>query len=335
MNPKPALLLLAFAAAVLLAPPGIAQESQPWGVYEYVVEQVQLPLPEASEALSDAIRDAGYELLCTVDEQSPDDCAYHARVFVCVDSAYVAKLLAANPLTGPFAATDRIVLFQDERGLQASIVNPCSIDRTVLLDDPQYAPLAETHRLALREIVSGALPGTPSDKEYGPIREKGYIDKTMKVVAGGPFDGKIEELAKTPGADPAAVATRISAEFATPGKKWGTREVFRLDLPEAGMVILGLTGDKIESKSFEIVKSGGDEGRKDFACPGIDHAGAYPMEMVIRAEGGETLVQMVDIMFRMKMYFEDAGNWAFMKNRGMPGSIKNEIKDRLKDALKS
>jgi len=30
-------------------------------------------------------------------------------------------------------------------------------------------------------------------------------------------------------------------------------------------------------------------------------------------------------MYRMKMYFEDAGMWAFMKNMSMPGEIEDEI----------
>jgi hypothetical protein len=35
----------------------------------------------------------------------------------------------------------------------------------------------------------------------------------------------------------------------------------------------------------------------------------------------------------MKMYFEDAGKWAFMKNMGMPGSIADEISAQVRPAL--
>jgi hypothetical protein len=38
-------------------------------------------------------------------------------------------------------------------------------------------------------------------------------------------------------------------------------------------------------------------------------------------------------MYRMKMYFEDAGKWAFMKNMGMPGSIADEISAQVRPAL--
>jgi hypothetical protein len=39
------------------------------------------------------------------------------------------------------------------------------------------------------------------------------------------------------------------------------------------------------------------------------------------------------VMYRMKMFFEDAGKWAFMKNMGMPGSIHDEIAAQIKSDL--
>ena len=36
----------------------------------------------------------------------------------------------------------------------------------------------------------------------------------------------------------------------------------------------------------------------------------------------------------MKVYFEDAGKWAFMKNMGMPGQIEKEIIEMVKINLK-
>ncbi len=38
-------------------------------------------------------------------------------------------------------------------------------------------------------------------------------------------------------------------------------------------------------------------------------------------------------MFRMKMFFEDAGKMKFARNMGMPGSIEDEIKDMIRAAL--
>jgi hypothetical protein len=49
--------------------------------------------------------------------------------------------------------------------------------------------------------------------------------------------------------------------------------------------------------------------------------------------GGAVHVRSVDAMYRMKMFFEDAGKWAFMKNMGMPGSIQDEIAAQVRPAL--
>ena len=38
-------------------------------------------------------------------------------------------------------------------------------------------------------------------------------------------------------------------------------------------------------------------------------------------------------MYRMKLYFEDAGKWAFMKNMGMPGSIQDEVAAQVRPAV--
>lgn len=73
--------------------------------------------------------------------------------------------------------------------------------------------------------------------------------------------------------------------------------------------------------------------RKDIAFAGTAYAPAYPIELVVSQQDGRVLVESVDAMYRMKLFFEDAGKWAFMKNMTMPGSLASEIKDRLASAL--
>jgi hypothetical protein len=98
-------------------------------------------------------------------------------------------------------------------------------------------------------------------------------------------------------------------------------------------VILGISGTPLDTKSFEIVGAGDDDARSGFACPGLGHAGAYPFEIVVAKEGDDCKVRMVAPMFRMKIFFEDAGKWAFMKHMGMPGSVASEVTDRIKAVL--
>ena len=63
-------------------------------------------------------------------------------------------------------------------------------------------------------------------------------------------------------------------------------------------------------------------------------AGDHPTIDLLTAtrEGEAVHTRIVDSMYRMKMFFEDAGKWAFMKNMGMPGSIKEEIVAQVETA---
>jgi hypothetical protein len=116
-------------------------------------------------------------------------------------------------------------------------------------------------------------------------------------------------------------------------RRWETRPIYRLDLEAQGIVIIGITGEAMEAKAFGIVRAGGDRERKDFACPGLAHAPAFPVELVLRTDGDRVRVYLIDEMFRMKMYFEDAGKMKFAANMRMPGSIENEIRDKVEESL--
>ena len=328
------LIFVALALVLAASAAARAQDEEVQGVYEYVVEEVSSSFEEAALAVEEALVASGYQLLSTTESGTPEGCDFRAVVFSCWDPTFANQLFTFNDVTAPYAIVDRINLFQDERGLHVSIVNPRSIYRTVLMEDEKYMEAARAHYQSLRSLIAAALSGKVGERQYGQLRSKGYIDKTMRVVAGGPFADKIETVIEADAADPLEAAHRVQAGWTEPGRTWGMRLAYVLELPERNMVLLGTTGEPMEGKSFDIVKAGADESRKDFACPGLAHAGAYPLELVVRTDGEKVVVQTVDVMYRMKVYFEDAGNWAFMKNRGMPGSIEKEIRSQLKAALK-
>jgi hypothetical protein len=51
-------------------------------------------------------------------------------------------------------------------------------------------------------------------------------------------------------------------------------------------------------------------------------------------ERGMVKVVTLHEMYRMKVYFQDAGNWAFIKNMRMPGQIEEEIIEISSSRLK-
>ena len=110
--------------------------------------------------------------------------------------------------------------------------------------------------------------------------------------------------------------------------------VFSLEVgPDLALV--GVTGAAMEAQAFQIVGNGNVEAREDVECAGIDHAPAFPLTLAIQRIGPAIRVSLVDEIFRMKMYFEDAGKVAFAKNMGMPGSIKDEIRQKVELILSS
>ncbi len=330
MNFRRLVILMLWVVVGSLA--GYASEKE-YGVYEFVVRKTQGQFDQLTSSLQNAATQSGWSVVATVDAGKMDDCAYKARVFVFYHADYAKKILSANSKTGPFAVLDRVNLFEDEDGMHVSVVNPHSINRTVLLEDQKYESMTEEHLQALRTMIVSAIKGEESKKQYGEIRDRGYIGKTMGVVAGGPFNDKIEDEFTVAGGNIEDVVAKVEKALKSKGKEWGTHVVMNLALPEFQTVILGIAGTPLDTKSFDIVGAGDDDDRDNFKCAGLAHAAAYPFELLVVKEGNDCKVRMVTPMFRMKMFFEDAGKWAFMKHMGMPGSIAGEVLDRVKTEL--
>jgi len=271
---------------------------------------------------------AGYTVLAVRPSGTASECTGAVNVISAVHPDAVPTLLALNERTAPYAAVERLAVFEDETGVYLSAIHPMSLLRTVMLDDPAVDALASDRRAALRDALSASMA-----REYGQDRKKGHIGKTMGVMAGGPFDEKIGVVAEAGGLSVTEAADLIVAGFGTPEMDWGMEIAYRYDVQEGNVIILGVTSDEMEAKSFSIVGAGSDKDRKDLSCAGTAYAAAYPIELVVHEVDGRVLVESVDAMYRMKLFFEDAGKWAFMKNMTMPGSLASEIKGRLESAL--
>ncbi len=319
------------SALLLLAPVWIF--AQDYGVYEYVVQKALGNFDSIAVQIGEAAPVNGFKLIAQKEMGAPEDCGYKARVFILFDSLYAAQLLRANPQTGAFAVTDRVNLFQDEAGTHLSVVNPHSVNRTVLMDDKKYEALSESHLQKLRAMLGGAVKGTENHKQYGEIRDEGYISRTMGVMAGGDFSGKIEIMQTVKKGSLQEVAEKLKKGLAAPGKEWGLHAIYALELPAVKTVVFGISGDKMEAKSYDIVGAGDDDSRDDYQCAGLAHAAAYPFKLVVTEENGTVNIKFVTSMFRMKIFFEDAGKWAFMKNMSMPGSLSDELEGMVKKSL--
>ena len=327
-------MIVIILATMSVAANSSAGDSYPeYGVYEYVVQKSTLDFEAACAALENTT-DADFQVLGSTEVPGPKDCGYRSRVILLFDSAYSARLLEANRQTGPYAAVDRVNVFEAEDGVHVSIVNPLSINRTILMDDTLFVAMSEKHRRELRELIAEMVPGESSEKQYGQARDKGYIGRTFGIMAGGKFIDKLDEIVKLTDADFSDVVSKLKVGLAESAGKWDMQLVYSVALPEADIHVFGSNGTPMATKSFDIVKAGSDKDRKKLACPGLAHAGGYPIEIVVsRDDEGAVTVRLCEIMFRMKMYFEDAGTWAFAKNMGMPLSIQDELVKQVEAAL--
>jgi hypothetical protein len=315
------------AFSFLASPEAAAQDAQ--RVYAVVADSVPMSVPAAATALAGALTRQGWTVLANhAVGTDAARCTFGAHVVVAQQPARVAALLA-NGAQAAFAVPVRLGVFADERGVHVSMVNPLSVERTIVAE----SGLEASGRALVEEMTSIAVAATQGrrvNRPFGQSRSRGLIGKTMGVMAGGAFTKQVETLTTSTGGTPADVrriADDIWGRLQKPAAgKWQLRGVYRLDLTEQGMVILGVSGAAMEAKAFGIVGAGGDDSRSKFSCPGLAYAAAFPLELVIRRDGGQVRVEAIDAMFRMKMYFEDAGQMKFARNMMMPGSIADELK---------
>jgi len=319
-------------AALCLAPAAaLAQEGEEYGVYVDLVE-ASGDFDAALDAVRSGVESAGWQIVADYKiGVDPDECSYRAQVLVVSSEAYAAQVLAHGPIAA-YALPLRIAVFEDENGVHVAAVNPLSMNRTIVseTDFASQSAAAYDALVAMTADVDGSRP----DAQYGQMRDRGLISKTMGLIAGGPFEGKVEDIATVDG-DLLEVADQLYAglEETAGDMKWETRPVYRLDLADHDMIIIGVTGDPIEAKAFAIVRAGTDESRADLACPGVAYAAAFPIEIVLVQEEDEVGIYMIDAMFRMKMYFEDAGKMKFAANMKMPPSIESELRDKIEDSV--
>lgn len=252
-----------------------------------------------------------------------------ARVLVVHSPSYAQTVLARGPRAA-YAIPVRLAVYQDERGTHIVMANPRSLNRTIVAEE-SFADQSEALVTDVGHIVANARRGSGAVREYGQMRDRGYIGRTMGVMAGGDFTDKINDVYSVQG-DSTTVIRRVARQvwdrLQEHGGKgpWQFRPVYQLDLAEQGVVIVGVTGSAAEARAFSIVGAGADEQAKSFGCPGLSHAPAFPIEVVIMSDLGRVRVTLVNQMYRMKMYFEDAGKMKFAANMRMPGSIEDEIR---------
>jgi uncharacterized protein (DUF302 family) len=309
-------LFLFFAILLLTVVPAIAGEQ--YGTFVKVTENASGSFDAVSKAVESGLQKAGWEVLGTYDTGVPEGCNFRSRVVIFSSKDYAASIIK-NGMKASFALPLRAGIYEDETGINVAVINPASINRTII-DETKLDDFSSSAAKTIVDVISEAVPGTVVKKQIGEIRSKGRISG----MGGGDFISKIKEIYIVKDDTDATlkkVAEGVKNGILNNTKGW--KLTYTYNISDHGAIIFGVTNTMMERRSFTI--AGEKRSSSSSKFPGIDHGASFPIEVVVYKDSGAVKVVTLDGMYRMKLYFEDAGMWAFMKNMSMPGEIEDEI----------
>ena len=312
--------LAPFALAALLAlPASAAGVEKAQGVYVTLLSGLKADVGETSAKAESALKGAGFAVLASFDNGVPPGCKAAARTIVFASEPWAAEVLSGGA-DKAFGLPMRLAVYSDASGVSVSVVNPVSLLRTFYGSDVKDAAALK----AVEAVAAALAPlGTVSPRQAGQMRDSGAIGG----MGGGAFPDKVVPIL-APGKAPAEVAETIRAGVAD-AAGWHTVYAYKAS---DDVFVVGVTNAKTEGRAFGI--AGEKRATQANPFPGLDHAAAFPIEVVVTKKGAGSSVTLLKEMWRMKLYFEDAGNWAFMKNMQMPGDIQKEIEAAVRKAVR-
>jgi uncharacterized protein (DUF302 family) len=308
------------ALTVLLSlPASAAPVGRTQGVYVTLISGLKADVGQTAAKAEWSLKEAGFEILGSFENGVPAGCREKARTIVFASPAWASEVLSGGS-DKAFGLPMRLAVYGDATGASVALVNPVSLLRTFYASDAKDAAAQK----AVEAVAAALAPlGTVSPKQAGQLRDSGAIGG----MGGGAFPEKIIPVL-APARPPADVAEALRTGIADAG---GWHAVYAYKASE-DVFVVGLTNVKTEGRAFGIA---GEKRATDAnPFPGLDHAAAFPIELVVAKKGVGSSVALLKEMWRMKLYFQDAGNWAFMKNMQMPGDIQSEIEEAVRKAVR-
>ena len=304
----------------LLAPAALAagvEKTQ--GVYVTLLSGLKADVGETAVKAESSLKGAGFEILGSFDNGVPSGCREKARTIVFASPAWSSEVLSGGA-DKAFGLPMRIAVHSDASGASVAVVNPVSLLRTLYGSDVKDAAALK----AIEAVAAALAPlGTVAMKQAGQLRDSGEIGG----MGGGAFAEKIVPVV-APAKPPAEVAEALRTGIMD---ATGWHAIYAYKASE-DVYVVGLTNARTEGRAFGI--AGEKRATQANPFPGLDHAAAFPIEVVVAKKGTGSSITLLKEMWRMKLYFQDAGNWAFMKNMQMPGDIQNEIEAAVRKAVR-
>jgi len=335
------------------------------GIYALLVKNSNLSLNNATVKIKTALESANFKILNVLDVATPNilrkenenKCNFKVKEILFTSSDYI-KFLTSYGKRYLLSSILRISIFTNENGTQINIADPVTVNMIVFNDlweagkENLYNEIVKktfefrkrivnaVHNLNLGENLDLAMPPLRSEED---LRE---ASKDMFMLVGhltfftdeDQFPLIYSEKIKDPknGIKNFLNFARSNLAKFQPQQedfdyrytkspevlKW--RIVAGVFSEDSTALLLGITRPRTEGLSFKIAGSSRESDINN--CPGIDHAPAYPIEVLAIAEHGKLKVFTAREMFRMDMWFWDAGMSAFMNHMSMPSLLDASLR---------
>lgn len=334
------------------------------GVFFKTHEAIQEDITVVEEKIAEALHANGFNILYRRDVKTPDyvredkseHCGFKAKLIVFSSEQYLDMLTKVDNkyLVGGFL---RIGIYEDTTGVNVSIVDPETISRIIFNDLYENDQEEDYHKIVDKviEFKTGLLStlhsvklGKEVSKPMEPIRDDEDLaesSKDMFMMVGQmtffndedqfpQIYSSSKSLSEVKGLFEANLKTFNPVEddvdyrwTPSPKEDLQWKIVSEVKSRDGKGMLLGLTRPRTEGVSFNIAGAS----REDDAnlCPGIDHAAAYPIEVLLLEVDGKVNVYTQREMFRMDMYYWDAGMAAFMDHMSMPAILDESLQRAL------
>jgi hypothetical protein len=315
---------------VILAGALVSGQGQQYGMFIEAVE-ANMEFDAVTEAVEMALNDSDFVLLNAFDASAPEVGAdYRSRVFVFHDAAYTD---AIGAFAGPHAAAAmfriNVYEFGPDKLVRVNFVNIETLACVYLFEngidqaahDNLLVTAAALNQNVL-DLITSNVTGTVLNEQMGAIRSleelHPYIgdgDAQVMVNFSDYAQNYQQGLVATFATFDEAVAF-VETNLANANEGWEL--ITTLDVGNTRL--FGVTKGSVEAVSAEIVSDalGASEANP---APGINHNAAYPIEILVYEINGEFAVAYPAQMWRMMLYYWDAGIGAFVQYQTLPGEF--------------
>ncbi len=321
---------------------GAAQAAdEKFGIFERVLE-ASGSFEDTTAALEKSLAESKLTLQAKDDLTIPDG-VQKARVYILTSPSYMeaAKDLPPNTISAQIL---RIGVYEygDGKKTHVNMANPIAHAMVFYAGTPQYPQMIAAAKAAALEIkdVVAKVSGTQTSVQLEPTRTEKSLNKfngdgPAKMMAKFRNWSESQNLVFSDKPENFAATVAKVENLLNASKDKGADDASGWNLISkipvgSNAVYFGISNTYTENKAIRINSDFRSDGKtKDAPYPGVDHAPALPLEVLVINTGKDVQVVQYGEMWRMQLYFWDSGYLAFTKNTLVPNTIFGSIDKAL------